>query len=51
MAATGGVNTEDIRKRDPNMALAVEKMHAREQAKTQDPEELNYFGIYLYYLK
>ena len=32
---TGGKNTEDIRKRDPKMALAVEKMLAREQAKTQ----------------
>ena len=35
MAATGGINTEDIWKKDPKMALAVEKMLAREQAKTQ----------------
>ena len=35
MAATGGINTEDICKKDPKIALAVEKMLAREQAKTQ----------------
>ena len=35
MAVTGGINTEDIWKKDPKMALAVEKMLAREQAKTQ----------------
>ena len=35
MAATGGVNTDDNRKRDPKMALAVVKMLAREQAKAE----------------
>ena len=35
MTATGGINTEHIWKKDPKMALAVEKKLAREQAKTQ----------------
>ena len=35
MAATGGKNMDDIRKRDPKMALAMVKMLAREQAKAE----------------
>ena len=45
MAATGGMNTNDILKPDPKIALAVEKMLAREHAKTEKTELLLYISV------